>query len=1048
MAEVRLLGPVELHVEGRLVELGSPKQRIVLAALASEAPRVVSVRTLIDRVWGDRPPADPRGVLYSYLARVRRCLAQGRSIGGQPVALTRRSGGYLLEIDPERVDVCHFRDLVGRARGARCRDDERAQLLRAALALWRGEPLAGLSGQWVERTAWTWQQQYLDTVAAWARAEVAVANPTAAIGPLTELTGEHPLSESLASALMYALHAAGRVGDALHLFEQIRSRLVEELGTDPGTELQRLHQAILRGDDLDGPCRAPAKRAGAAPVGSPELELELERAERERTEPYVPAQLPLVPYGFVGRDEQVALLDAVLARTGEMSRAVVISAVSGIAGVGKTALVMHWAHRVRDRFPDGQLYVDLRGFHPDLSPVVPSLAVRDFLVALGTPAQRIPASNEAQIALYRSLLADRRVLIVLDNARDAAQVRPLLPGAPACLVVVTSRSQLSSLVAAEGAQPMTLDLLSAADARCMLVRRLGQERLDAEPAAVRDIIARCAGLPLALAVIAARAAARPTFDLSHLAEELRDARRGLDLFDGGDTAADLRAVFSWSYRSLDGAAARLFRLLALHPGPAVNVPAAAALAGLPVGLTRRLMEELTRAHLVIEDRPGRYTLHDLLRLYAAEQVAAEESGQQRRAALGRVLDYYRAAAADAVEALFPADSHVSRMAPRSGPVWRPSGPDAARTWLDTERAVLVAISAHARRHGWPEHAIDLSGILSRYLENGHYYDALRLHVNALTSARNARDLPAQAASLIHLGTARMRLGQYKVAALHCHRALSLYRDLDDPAGQARALRSISTVQWRLGRYDRTAEYSHQALELYQKLNDQRGIAHALSSLGIAKWQQGQYSAAAELYQRALTLFRQFGDQHAQARTLCNLGLVHARLGRHHLAAEHYRAALHQAQLTGSRDGEAGVLTNLGDTYTVLGRYELAAEHHRRALALFRDIGDKYGQAGALNGLGETERAAGRPADALANHSAAHNIAAANRDSEEHARAHNGNGRAHLELGDDAQARQHWSHALAIYTDLGSSRADEIRACLNALERPRNTSGKAKSAPRE
>jgi transcriptional regulator with XRE-family HTH domain len=398
----------------------------------------------------------------------------------------------------------------------------------------------------------------------------------------------------------------------------------------------------------------------------------------------VPRQLPAAATHFAGRAAELKALDGPLDRAGCDARgSVVICAISGTAGVGKTALAVHWAHSAAQRFPDGQLYVNLRGFDPSGTPVTPAEAIHGFLGALHVPAGRLPESLDAQAGLFRSLLAGRRMLIVLDNARDAAQIRPLLPGSDACCVIVTSRSQLTSLVAEQGAHPLTLDVLTEAEARELLSRRLGPERIAGESEAVDELIGRCARLPLALAIVAARAAVGPCHPLTALVEELRDTRSRLDALDAGDSATSARAMFSWSYQSLSGPAARMFRLLGVHPGPDISGPAAASLAGVRLDQAHEMLRELTRANLLGEGPARRFAFHGLLRAYAAERACAEESDAARRAALDRVLGHYRHCALAAAEP--PSTPHeasatvLSRPAPARADV---AAHKQARTWFE------------------------------------------------------------------------------------------------------------------------------------------------------------------------------------------------------------------------------------------------------------------------------------------------------------------------------------------------------------------------------
>lgn len=427
MIDFRVLGPLEFRADGRVFELGRPQQCVVLAALLVDAGRLVPVDALVERVWGSAPPERARRILHTHIARIRRILERATGKTEDALSLVRRPGGYLLELHTSGVDAHRFLELVENARDPRCSDHDRVELLREALGLWRGEALAGLPGEWCERMREGWARQRLDAVVAWAHAELAVGNSEAVIEPVGQLSSSHPLHEPLAAVWIGALHAAGRSAEALDRYEAVRSRLADELGADPSAELQTLHQGILRGDVMEV------------------------RGTPRRSAGMVPAQLPAGVPSFAGRRDVLDALDAMLAPDSDQSPAVVISALVGTAGVGKTALAVHWARQVAGQFPDGQLYVNLRGFDPHRPAMEPAEALRGFLDALAVTPQRIPASLDAQAGLYRSLVADRRMLLILDDARDAAQVRPLLPAAPGCVVVVTSRNQLSSLVTAEGA---------------------------------------------------------------------------------------------------------------------------------------------------------------------------------------------------------------------------------------------------------------------------------------------------------------------------------------------------------------------------------------------------------------------------------------------------------------------------------------------------------------------------------------------------------------------------------------------------------------------
>ncbi|MDQ1024633.1 DNA-binding SARP family transcriptional activator/tetratricopeptide (TPR) repeat protein [Streptomyces umbrinus] len=932
MVDFLLLGPVELRVADRSVDLGPAKQRTVLTVLLVDAGRWVAVETLIDRVWGEDPPAQVRASIYAHIARIRRMLAgtaarldgstDGSAAGPQ---LLRGPGGYLLDMPPDQVDLHRFRRLVEQARNPGQPDASRAALLHEALGLWRGEPLAGLSGAWAARTRDNWRQQRIDAVAAWADAELRVNNHAGVIGPLTALVNEHPLVEPLTVALMRALQAAGRGPEALTCYTALQKRLTEELGTDPGAEARQMHQAVLRGE--------PARPT--APSTPEPADARLGRS--------VPAQLPLATRGFVGREKELAQLDGILAAAAAAGRptAVVVSAVSGTAGVGKTALAVHWAHRVANRFPGGRLYVNLRGFDVSGAAVTPDQAVRGFLDALGVPAQRVPAEPQARVGLYRSLLAGRRVLVVLDNARDAEQVRPLLPGTAGCLAVVTSRNRLAGLVAAEGAHPIPLDLLSPAEARDLLAHRLGAHRVAAEPQAVEEIITRCARLPLALAIAAARAATRPTPSLASLASELRAADGGLEVFtgDGDDPMTDARTVFSWSYQALGPGAARLFALLGLHSGPDFSAPAAASLTGLTLHQVRPLLAELARAHLVTEHTPGRYTLHDLLRAYATEQAHILDPDTEQRPAINRILDHYLHTAHAADHLLNPHNAPITLAPPRPGVAPEQIVDHApAMAWFTDEHTVLLAAVQQAADAGLDTHTWQLASALTTYLQRrGHWHHSLTTLRTALDATQRRPEGPGHAHIQRRLGSTYLLLGRHGDAQPHLQRAVELFGDLGDRTAQAHAHLDLGAVLIRQDHYHQALHHAQQALDLYRSTAHTAGEVRALNAIGWCHAQLSDYQRALTHCQQALHLLKDIGDLSGEAATWDSLGYAHHHLGQHHQAVDCYHQALKLYRDLGDSYNEADTLVSLADTHYATGQTATARDTWQRALTIFDDL---------------------------------------------------------------------------------------------------------------
>jgi tetratricopeptide (TPR) repeat protein len=771
----------------------------------------------------------------------------------------------------------------------------------------------------------------------------------------------------------------------------------------------------------------------------------------------LPRQLPADVSAFAGRAGELADLDRGLlastgqtdppAQTGDSPVPVVISAVSGAAGVGKTALAVRWAHHAQAAFPDGQLYVDLRGNDPD-QPMTPADALAGFLTGLGLSGQDIPVELDDRAARYRTELAGRRLLVVLDNASSVDQVRPLLPDSGSAMVVVTSRDSLPELATVHGAR-LDLDLLPLSDAIALLRTLIGP-RVGSEPTAAAALAEQCARLPLALRVAAELAVSRPTASLAGLATELGDLRR-LDRQDrldvGGGTGAAVRAVFSWSYQHLPPDAARAFRLIGLHPGPDFDPYAVAALADATLDQARVMLELLTRAHLVQPTASGRYGLHDLLRVYAMGQASSEDTEDQRRAALHRLFDYYLATAAAAMSALHPADARSRpRVTPATTPAPALADLDIARDWLDAERPTLAAVAAYTAGHGWPTHTIRLAGTLCRYLYGGHHTEALTVYSHARRAARRTGDLAGEAEALTGLGTAHWQPGRYSPAADYLEQALALFRRAGDQVGEARALCYLGNVHDRMARYELAAGQFEQALALFRRAGDRVGEARALGNLGLVHWRMGRYELAAGQFRQAVALFRRAGDQVGEAWALSGLGLVDQRLGQHRPAAERHHQALALFRKLGDRGGEANVLDYLGSAYTGVGQTDLATKYHRQALSLSREIGDRDTEAWTLNGLGEAAHAARHPADAFTWHNAADAVAAETDNRDQQARAHAGLGRAHAALGDPARARRNYERALGLYTELGQPEAAEVRAQLAALQQSPRAGQRESVAP--
>jgi DNA-binding SARP family transcriptional activator/tetratricopeptide (TPR) repeat protein len=912
--QVRMLGPIDVVVDGASRPVRGLRRKAVLAVLALHGGEIVSTDRLIEAVWGEAPPATAVNTVQSHVSHLRHVL-------GSKTAILARPPGYVLDLGSAATDVEVAERLIRQGTQSVDRAYGAGQL-RAALALWRGRPLADVAGlAWLEEQAGRLDQLWLHATQALIEIRLALGEHAQLLPDLEKLVRDHPFDEQLHGQLMRTLYGTGRQADALAAYQRLRRTLDDDLGIDPSPALRDLEAAMLRQDPtLDPP--PSVITLPAAPTAP------------------APAQLPLAVRAFGGRGGELASLDALLPGTvqDEPDRpgAVVISAVSGTAGVGKTALAIHWAHRVAVHFPDGQLYVNLRGFDPVGPAVDPATAVRGFLVAFGIPAQGIPDDLQARTAMYRSLLAGKRVLVVLDNARDVEQVRPLLPGTAGCLAIVTSRNQLTGLVATEGAHPVTLDLLTPTEARDLLIRRLGIDRVAREPDAVDAIIARCARLPMALAIAAARAATHTAFPLAVLAAELRETTGALDALHSGDAATDVRSVFSWSYRTLSPDAARLFRHLGLHPGPDFAAPAAASLAGIPPGQGRTLLAELTRAHLLTEHAPGRYTFHDLLRAYAAEQAHSIDPDEQRRAAIHRMQDHYLHTAHTAALLLNPLRDPITLPPPQPGVTpEQPPDHQQALAWFTIELPVLLAVINDATcldTHTW-----GLAWTLTTFLNRqGHWHDWAATWQLALAAAQRLADPSAQATAHRGLSWAYNQLGRYNEATIQLHQALDLHDKAGDQVGHA-------DVHLDLGKAllltDRNVALDHaqEALRLYRAAGHRTGQALALNNIGWCHTLLGDHQRGLVACQQALALHQELGYRDGEAASWDSLGLAHHNLGHHAQAVVCYRRALDLYQDLGDRYEEATTLTNLGDTHQAVGHHAAARETWQRALTILDQL---------------------------------------------------------------------------------------------------------------
>jgi tetratricopeptide (TPR) repeat protein/DNA-binding SARP family transcriptional activator len=874
------------------------------------------------------------------ISALRRLLGEGaRGTGRATIVADGR--GYRAELRPGELDSQVFADGVARAQSlaADSHITEAAAELRSALRLWRGPALSGLAGRVVEATAARLDEQRLTAIEQQFDLELRLGREDDVVGDLTELVAANPLRERLVGQLMLALYRAGRQADALQVYHLLRVRLADELALDPGPQLQRQFVAILNNDPAAGVPRA------------------------EPTRP-TPRQLPADVAGFTGRCEHLKQLDELLRDDGDRETAVVISAIAGTAGVGKTALAVRWGHRVSDRFPDGQLYVDLRGYARG-EPVRPLDALTQFLRSLGEPAGEIPVEESAAAARYRSSLAGRRVLVLLDNAADAGQVRPLLPASPGCLVLITSRHRLSDLVARDGARRLSLDVLDVDEAQLLLVRILGGERVAAEPDAAAELARMCSYLPLALRIAAATLLDHPARRIDDLVIELR--RDALSTLEIDDEHSGVRAAFELSYRALTPDARRVFRLAGLAPGPDVTAEAAAALTGMTVPVAGRLLERLAGAHLATEHRPGRYTSHDLLRQYAADQSRAEDTAAECREALERLFDWYLQGADAAATVVYPDRLRLPvPSAATSGPAFATD--IAALAWLDAERTNLVAAIVHTAEHGHRPTAWLLADTLRSYfLLRVHTADLARATHAALRAAEAEDDLRAQAITLLSLSNLDHRQLRYPDAIEHCTRALALAERAAWAQGQATALGILATVHRDAGRIEEAAAVYDQALTLYRQEGSRNGEALTLNHLARTYWYLARFPEAIESATHAVTLRREAGSREGEAAALDTLGEICHAAGRLDEALTHLGQALTLTHEIDDRGVAAYTLRDLAEVHRDRGDLRQALDLARAALTRGQQLGDVRIEVDALNTLATIHHRLARDREAITLH---------------------------------------------------------------------------------
>ncbi|NEA58294.1 tetratricopeptide repeat protein [Streptomyces sp. SID13666] len=921
-----VLGPLRAWDGDKELDLGFPQQRALLSMLLAQAGRPVGTSTVIDALWGEDPPDSAVNMVRRYVGGLRRLLEPGLAPRAPGRRLIRRAGGYVLQVEQEEFDLLEFRGLTegGTRAVATGRTEEAVSHFIKALGLWQGEVAMGIPPSVRAHALFSSiERELVHTAQLAADAALLCDRADDVLSWLRRAVALDPLNEPLHARVVMTLAAAGFQAEALVAFEEIRHRLLEELGVSPGPELSDAHMQVLRQQ---------------RPPSDGEREPEAPEARRGATEATVrPAQLPAELGTFAGRRAELSRLGEITHKVSAGPGAPVAVLISGMAGVGKTTLAVKWSGQVADQFPDGQFYVDLRGFDPARNPMPPLEALRHMLEGLGIPPERIPRDIDARAGLFRSLLNGRRVLVVLDNAWETGQVRPLLASSVGCLTLITSRSALPGLTTA-GVLPLPLDLPSFADAHTSLVLRAGAERLAADPQAAAEIITQCGRLPLALAIVAARTQRHPHFPLAAIAAELRDTHNSLDALSSSDPTTDARAAFTCSYQLLPPDGARLFRLLSLHPGPSIAAAAAAALTALPIARARLMLAELADAHLLNELMPGRYGLHHLLRTFAVELTATHDTPAERQAAQLRMLDHYLHTAYSADQILGSKKNRLdlSPAQPDSVPGHFTDRPTSL-AWFTAERDTLAAVIPHALDTGFFTQAWQLPCCLQDFLySQGGWELWAATQRTAVEAARLDGSLLGEITTLRKLARALAELKQFDEAREHLDLAFVTARELDDPTEQALTHGAMSFLLQAQGSYYDALSHSEAAIHLFRQTGLRSSEALGLSSIAWIHARLGNYTEAIKWCHRAIELGQRIGQPEVEAYTFDTMALAYLGLGDFHQAISCCHRAL-KALPYGEHFYQATFWERLGDSHEGAGDHPAARSAWQQSATLYEQL---------------------------------------------------------------------------------------------------------------
>ena len=938
--EFRALGPIELWSAGRRHDLGRARARSILAMLLLTPRALVPVETLIDRLWDTRPPAKARDSLSVYVARLRASLRQAV---GDDVRLVGRAQGYILEVDPETVDVHQFRRLRRQADSLAASGDyeQAARLLCEADGLWRGQALAGIGGDWATRMRDALEEERRAAILERAGYELELGRHADLVGELRQMLVQYPSDETLVAHQMTALCRSGRPADALSLYRETRSRLVEEQGTEPGAMLSELHQRILSRDSGLAVRPSGRRSAGTAP----------------------PDTLPPETAEFVGRDTELASL------TGGYGGIPGIAIIEGMPGVGKTVLAVRAARLVSGQYPDGMLYLNLHSNDPGSPSLDPAEALHRLLEMMSVPAAQIPETVGERTALWRAHLSRRRAVVILDDAAGHDQIGPLLPVTSRCLILITSRCRLPDF----GGRSLTLDVLPADEAITLFRRIIGESRA-ADADQIAAAVESCGRLPLAIQLTASRIAQDGPPGLSGLFDEL--SHSPAQLGDTGVAAPEVTAAFDLSYRALEPDHQQFFRRLGVSPCASFSLLAAAALGGCTLAEAEKAVGALLDYHLLTQTPGGQFRFHDLIHGYATTRATVDDPGTGRRQAVTRLLDYYLHTTDRADRVLHP----LRRRAP-GPPAQLPAGgpplgtTEDAAAWLESEWRNILQAARYAGRHEWKHKCADLIDLLADFMEIRAYWDeAAAAHALALQASRDIADPARIARAALALSAVRQQTGQHEAAIPLAEEAAAIHRSLADRSGEAGALDQIGQAHQRTARSREALAYFSEARILYRAAADPRGVADTLSHSGIACWYLGRYPEASESMREALSLYRDVGDRRGEAKVHNNLGPVHLSNGYHRDALGAYQRSLQVFREIGGPQDEAVLHHNIGSVHRYKGSYEEALAACRRALTIYRDIGDLPHEAEVLNDIGAIYQSASCYDEALVHHQRARLIA--------------------------------------------------------------------------